>query len=138
MHNCASHASTIVQEHENRLGFMPSPSKIGHHLAANLTILMQQKDWKPQQLAEKSGVSPRMIAYLLSEERAPTIDIIERLARSFGLEAWQLMLPGIDPTALNANRLSHLISDYSSASDNGRKLIEMIAEREADYPIKKL
>lgn len=48
--------------------------------AENLKRIMEEQGLSLSQLQTKSGVSRRMIAYLLSQERSPTLDVINSLA----------------------------------------------------------
>lgn len=47
-------------------------------------------------LARKSGVSERMIAYILKAEKTSTIEVAQKLAKVFGLEG--LAFNNAEPT----------------------------------------
>lgn len=49
-------------------------------------------------LAKASGVSRTQIIAYLAEDQAPAIDMVGRIARAFGLQAWQLLVPNISAT----------------------------------------
>lgn len=50
-------------------------------------------------LAKKSGVSQATIGRILSDEGVDAqIETIDKIARAYGLQAWQMMIAGMDPT----------------------------------------
>lgn len=69
-------------------------------LAQNLRGLMATKDGPRTQtdLSSKAGVAQSTIGRILNCEAAATIETLSDLARAYGLEAWQLMVAGMDPT----------------------------------------
>ncbi len=81
---------------------MKTRPKASKTLVANLRALMRATGMKRTLLVKKSGVSERMIGYILAEERTPTLDIAEALAKAFGLRGWQMIVPGL-PVALAKN-----------------------------------
>jgi transcriptional regulator with XRE-family HTH domain len=68
-----------------------------HTLVKNVRSLMESEGLSQQRLAKRSGVSQAAIGYLLrykdEQDRHPTTQTVEALARAFGLQAWQLMMP---------------------------------------------
>ena len=75
-------------------------------LRRNLKALMDKakndglKELSSQiQLGKKAGVAQATIGRILSSEGEDSgIETIAKLAAAFGLEAWQLMVAGMDPT----------------------------------------
>ena len=104
-------------------------------LVVNLRALMKTMKLNKQELAKKSGVSERMIGYILAKERKPTVEITEMLAKPFGLTGWQLILPGLPVNLVNVGKLMKLCENYSHASTTGREYIDRVAEQEAKYKI---
>ena len=102
-------------------------------LAKNLHNLMKSTDMKKSALAIKSGVSERMIAYILTGERMPTIEIIEQLADALGVEVWEMMLRNLVADVKRAKRLKTLVENYQITNDAGRDYIDHVAEREVEY-----
>jgi len=92
---------------------------------------MKRRPKTKAELSKKSGVSPRMIAYILSKERAPSIEVTDALASAFGLTGWQIIMPNLSVEAIRNGKLEKLINDYSRSSDSGKELIETIADHEA-------
>ncbi len=70
-------------------------------LAQNLKALMARKDGPRSQseLFRKSKVAQATIGRILSEggENA-RIETVDKLASAYGLEGWQLLVPGMDPS----------------------------------------
>ena len=68
-------------------------------VAANLTALMDRPGLKISQerLGARSGLAQRAIGRIRNGEVAATLDSVEALADAFGLQAWQLLYPGMKP-----------------------------------------
>lgn len=103
------------------------------NLINNLVTLMDARGWTAKELSEASGVSKRMVAYIVSGERAPSISIADDLAKAFGLEGWHLIMPNLTRDILTSSAFSELLKNYTQATDEGRDLINKIADREAVY-----
>lgn len=76
------------------------PSDIKQTLADNLVRLMHKDDahtMTQAELARRSKVDQRYIGRLLKAEFNASVKVLERLARSFDLQPWQLLVPGLDP-----------------------------------------
>lgn len=111
----------------------PTPSD---NLAENLRMLMQAFGINSNRdLARQSGVSDRMIGRILNRESSATVDIVEKLGRPFGLTGWEMIMPKLHLDLLRSGKLERLIENYYMASDEGRDLIDHIAEREAKYRV---
>ena len=102
-------------------------------LIRNLRFLMKQREWKAAQLAEKCGVSGRMINYILNGWRSCTVEIADRLAAPFGMSGWHLLMPNLREDLLCNGTLERLIQAYAQSEPDGRDLIMAVAEREAVY-----
>lgn len=113
--------------------FMNVKSEAVDVLVANLRALMRDTGTTKIALSKKSGVSQRMVAYILSKERTPTVDVAESLAKAFNLKGWQLMIPDINIEVAKSNKLDVLIKNYAESSDNGREFIDRVAEKESKY-----
>ena len=69
-------------------------------LAANLDKLMAaaKSPAKSQLgLAKKSGIAQATIGRILRGETHAGLDTIDAIAKVYGIAAWQLILPGLDP-----------------------------------------
>ena len=78
-------------------------------VVANLRALMRTVKITKQALAQKSGVSERMIGYILAGERKPTVEIAEMLAKPFGIKGWQLTMPGLPVDLVESGKIEKLI-----------------------------
>ena len=110
-------------------------------LATNLSTLLARgrADGLPgsgAELARRSGVSQKAINNWLNPDRgiAPQLDKLAPIARVYGLEVWQLLVPGIGYDLTRARKLRVLVDNYQHIQcPNARHYIERIAEAEADY-----
>ena len=85
-------------------------------LAKNLYLLMENANAgsgiSQNQLAKETGVAQTSIGYMLhpgtraptkgGKIPSPTLDSVDRVAKYFGKEAWQLLHPRPGETALNS------------------------------------
>jgi transcriptional regulator with XRE-family HTH domain len=99
-------------------------------LAVNLKALMDMahggQGISQTQLAEKAGVAQTSIGYMLHPNSrqptkkgripSPTLDSVDRVAKYFGKEAWQLLHPRPGETALNAKERAVYEEAMSSIS----------------------
>lgn len=69
-------------------------------VAQNIRALMVDKHGPSTQaqLKKKSGVAQATIGRLLREEASPTADTLAAIAGAYELEAWQLLVAGMDPS----------------------------------------
>lgn len=100
-------------------------------LISNLVLLMQRHGYSVRDIAGKSGLSGRMVRYVLNGERLPTIETAEQLARCFNLSGWQLIMPSLMDYDGDLSSLSALINDYLRSDDEGRQFISSAAKRES-------
>lgn len=67
-------------------------------LSTNLTKLVEQVGVDSQnRLGKRSKVAQTSIGRYIHKTVSPSVDKLEKIAHSFGLEAWQLLVPGFDP-----------------------------------------
>lgn len=128
------HQGSAASRYVERMKDNAKPVEI---IVENLRLLMRATSIKKKQLAQKSGVSERMIGYILAKEKTPTVDVTDAIAKAFGLEGWQLMIPGVKADLAKSGKLSKLMHNYAIASDNGREYIDRVAEQEAKYVVLK-
>lgn len=67
-------------------------------IADNLQILkIDRKIASDNALAKLAEVDQKSVWRIMRHEQSPTIDMLEKLAKPFGLHAWQLLIPNLDP-----------------------------------------
>lgn len=80
---------------------------VAHAVAENLARLIEWAAKNPKldrgpasinSLARAAGVSRPTVDRLLAGDAGPGIDSVERVARAYELEAWQLQVPSLDPS----------------------------------------
>jgi transcriptional regulator with XRE-family HTH domain len=87
-------------------------------------------------LAKRAGVAQTTLSNWLdpSRGRAPQLDKLERVAAVYGLEVWQLLVPGLPDDLVLDRHLRRLVAAYRDiANADVRNRIWRIAEAEADY-----
>ncbi|MBE0454859.1 MAG: helix-turn-helix transcriptional regulator [Roseovarius sp.] len=94
----------------------------------NVCAFRDRLGWSTRELARKSGVSDKMVWKVVNGESAPTTHTIEKLAKAFGIQSWELMIPGIKPDLLDGAHLYEIQSCYLSADEEGRRMMETAAE----------
>ena len=102
-------------------------------LSRNLRHLMKMRDWTQQDLSKKSGVSQRTISNMLTEEKVPTLDTVDKVAAAFGLNLWHMIMPKLVEDLENGSSIRGLIDDYFGSDPAGKRLILQVADREAEY-----
>lgn len=109
-------------------------------VANKLKSLMTAAEMTQRTLASASGVSQRQISNIVRGENSPSIEIAEALAKPFGLHGWQLLSPHIPANYKHAGTLNNLILAYTQASDDVRRCIDTIVDRERklSHPEQKL
>jgi transcriptional regulator with XRE-family HTH domain len=79
-------------------------SKALEAFADNLGRLMKARALSsPQQVvnvlpASAKKISQKTIKRILLRENEPTLETVEAIAKVFGLEAWQMLIPGLQPS----------------------------------------
>ena len=87
-------------------------------------------------LARRSGVSQKAISNWLRPEMgiSANIDNLGPIARVYGLEVWQLLVPDLPDDMLLAGHLKSLVANYRQiTSPAARRYIDQVAEAEAGY-----
>lgn len=76
------------------------PSRTLQVLAENLERLMASSlEFGTQpRLAAKAKIDQKTIWRIVHRQNEPSIDKVEKIAGVFGLQAWQLLVPDMEPT----------------------------------------
>lgn len=108
--------------------------KTVNNLAKNLNKLMTLSGGMTKAaLSRKSGVSERMVAYICNAEKTATIETAEALAEVFGLSGWQIIMPELPDDITHTKATGKVMENYMQSSNEGKDLINMVAERESKY-----
>jgi transcriptional regulator with XRE-family HTH domain len=108
----------------------PAPRAV---LASNLRHLMTSNGHSEPALARLSGVSQKTINNILNHRTSVTLDNIELIAQVYGLYGWHLIMPNLPDDLITSPSLDQLYRSYAAASDEGRRHINMVADREAQF-----
>jgi transcriptional regulator with XRE-family HTH domain len=108
------------------------PSSLDNFLT-NLEQLLTTGDWSNRKLAQKSGVSDRLIGMYRHRESVPSMDKAERIAKALGFELWQMQMPDFAPDVIRSGKFSQLYHTYIEADDSGRRVLETQAEYVAGH-----
>ena len=102
-----------------------APTPLSDLFRDNLRRLMEadrQLQSQPR-LAAASRVAQTSIGRILRGEQSPTLDVVHKLAHAFGLEAWQMLVPDLEPdnppiTKQNDERQSELLKRFRLAAQD--------------------
>lgn len=93
---------------------------------------MRERGWNQVELSKRSKVSQRTISNMLTEEKVPTLDTVDKIAAAFGLNLWHLILPRLIEDLEGNSSIRNLVDDYFGSNKKGREFILSVAEREHD------
>lgn len=91
---------------------MQNSNDVRKQLAVNLKKLMDDRVFSAKEIERRSGISARMIGYILKQERGASIEVVEAIARAFRTTP------------------SVLISDLSDQDIEHLRLLEGLSDKE--------
>lgn len=97
-------------------------------LARNLRLLLDRTGYSNKELARRSGVADGTIGGILRRAHMPGIDKVARIAKTFGLSTYHLLMPDFDPDLLRAGKFDYLYKAYRETTDDGRRVLEANAD----------
>lgn len=107
-------------------------SESKYAVVSNLKILMSREGLDtPGQLARRTGVSQRHCAYILSGERSPSLEIVDKFSAAFMVSPWQLLAQEV-PLDINYAQLRNLIYDYMKSSSKAREYLAGVGKFERE------
>ena len=68
--------------------------KLRQIVARNLRVLRKQKGLSQEELAFQAGINRNYVGQIEREEKSPTVDLLEKLSRSLGIDASQFFKSG--------------------------------------------
>lgn len=95
---------------------------------SNLEAILALNKWSNRSLAQKSGLSDRLIGMYRNRESVPSLDKAERIAKALGFELWQMQMPGFRPSEINGKKFNRLFHAYLETDDDGRRVMETTAD----------
>jgi transcriptional regulator with XRE-family HTH domain len=109
-------------------------------LALNVSRLMEHHGLTQEGMAKKAGVSQRSISNLIfiSSPHSPKLKTIEDVAKAFNLQTWHLLLPDAPIDLLLNSSIEKVVSNYASASKEGRDMINRVSDREAAIAVQQV
>ena len=124
------HLSSVASGHDVPMSKAPVKKTV-RSFQRNLRMLKATFGLSTKEIHRRSGVSERMIDYLLAGERSPTEDIADAVGSAFGVTGWHMLNPNLTSDLAQSGKLDALIQHYSSADEEGKRLIELLAARES-------
>lgn len=100
-----------------------APTEAQKHLWINIEklLLYREGEFSFDRLAKLTGVAKSTLNKSSLLESATGLDKVEKIAKAFGLETWQLFVPNLDPANLPVN-----------ICENQRSLLEKIKKTYAE------
>lgn len=100
-------------------------------LARNLSHLKELCGYTERDIAAKAGVAPKTVNNMLNGNHDSSLDKVNAVAKVFGLQGWHLIMPNLPLDLISSPTISKFVGNFISASDEGRNLLQQMAEREA-------
>ena len=91
-HICLAQMPNALCDHDG----MDNP--VDFTLADNVKRLMAHHRLAQAGVAKRAGMDQKTISRIIRREHSPSIDKLSGLAEAFGLQAWQLLVPYLDPS----------------------------------------
>lgn len=88
------------------------------------------------ELSRRAGIAQTSISNWLDPDRgiAPSLDKLTPIARVYGIEVWQLLVPDLPDQLLASDHLARLVANYAHISrPEARQYIDKVADAEAHY-----
>lgn len=88
------------------------------------------------ELSRRSGIAQTSISNWLDPDRgiAPSLDKLQPIARVYGIEVWQLLVPDLPDQLLASDHLARLVANYAKIErTTARDYLDKVAEAEAHY-----
>ena len=96
-------------------------------IAKNLRHLLASRAEASPDIAKAAGVDPKTLNNLVNARFDPRITQVEKVANTFGLQAWQLLATDFSSGVIDAREVVRLLEMYGRASPEGRSAIMQVA-----------
>lgn len=107
-------------------------TKTSTTFSSNMRRLKNEMRLSSEEISKRSGVSERMVDYLLAGDRVPSVNVADAIGTAFGVTGWQMLYPDLTTDLAKRGHLKKLLENYSACSDSGKDFIEQVACREAN------
>ncbi len=106
-------------------------------LSANLNALKSARvPLSQKEIATKAGVDQTTVGRTLNATNAPSVDKLDGLAKAFGVQAWQLLVPEFDPArppvlagSNQDRRVDELIEIWAALPEPRRRVVLALADQ---------
>lgn len=111
-------------------------SEITRTVAKNLNLIMKHHQLSPESVANMipgKSVSSRHIRFILNQESNPTIEVVDTIAKAFGLEGWQLMKDGLASEGKSfegIKNINEILENYLKVSEPTKGYVSDILNHE--------
>ena len=110
---CNVFPSEVVPPHA--VPFSLSPKELMERLAVvfgrRVRALRESRDWTQEQLAKASGLGAKHIGVIERGEKTSSFDAVEKLAKAFGVEFYELFVPHHRRTATIEREVAGLLEE---------------------------
>lgn len=101
-------------------------------VAENTTAIMEKLGMSDAKVADKSsGISPKSVNNMANGRHSVGVDTMAVVAHKLGLEAWQLLVPGLPDDHPTQRALALLVKAFVSLGPKSQERILSSAENEA-------
>lgn len=102
------------------------------YFVKNLRYLLDVTGIHKNDVAKKSGVTPRYIDYLLNYEKYPSIEVAENIGASFGLNGWHMILPDLNYELGKNGKLDELLTDFKNSTKVTQDYVSEVLHRKTN------
>lgn len=96
-------------------------------LSANVKQLMTLRGWTQMDLAQYANIAQKTVSNILNARSDIQLDILDKIARAFGLNLWHLIMPNLPDDLAQSTKLDRLLNHYLNASPEGREMLDRLA-----------
>lgn len=137
-----AHDSSIVifyyknkQKFTNRAIYDSCMNEDAEILADNVTRLMKHHGDDQNSLARKAGVGQKTISNVINKRAkgAPNLDIVTKIAKTYRIKTWHLLLSNCPDEILFNHRVEKLVENFLTSDEMGRNATMAVSETRAQY-----
>ncbi|MDR2718663.1 MAG: helix-turn-helix transcriptional regulator [Treponema sp.] len=107
-----------------RVSFTDKMRKIRDVLAENLKENRRLRGLTQEQLAEKTGISSHYVAMVETRKTFPKPEMLERFAKTFGIEPYQLFTVENDPNEPNERLHKKIVTEMKHMATDIKQIVK--------------